>query len=303
MPAVFPEGRGYIKVYARRVLVTGVGGPSGRAAVTALRARGFTVIAADMHPVEHEAQSFFQVPPAADTGFVAAHIELIAREQISWLFPTVSEELVMVAELAPSLRAQGTAVFIPPLEATRICQDKWGTAQALGARGLAVPKSALGHAEDSAVLALGFPLVSRPRVGRGGHGVVVHDVPGTAPAVPDPLWQEFLPGTEYDVLLVRDPRAPHRLLMQQVFEKTALKDGRVGNAVDVRPVECEDVARLAAAVAAALDLRGPADMDIRRGSDGVARLLEINARIGAHALRAPLLFDTLVALFESGCRG
>ena len=73
--------------------------------------------------------------------------------------------------------------------------------------------------------------------------------------------------------------------------------------MDVRPVECEDVARLAAAVAMALDLRGPADMDIRRGSDGVARLLEINARIGAHALRAPQLFDALVALFESGCRG
>ncbi|HJW81230.1 MAG TPA: ATP-grasp domain-containing protein [Acidiferrobacterales bacterium] len=290
-------------MYARRVLVTGVGGPSGRAAVTALRARGFTLIATDMRPVEHEGHSFFQVPPASDAGFAAALTELIARERVSWLFPTVSEELVTVAELAPALRAQGTAVFIPSPEATRLCHDKWDTAHALAVRGLAVPKSALGRAEDSAVLALGLPLVSRPRVGRGGRGVVVHDAPGTAPAVPDPLWQEFLPGSEYDVLLVRDPRAPHRLLMQQVFEKTALKDGRVGNAVDVRPVEAEDVARLAAAVAAALDLRGPADMDIRRGSDGVARLLEINARIGAHALRAPQLFDALVALFESGCRG
>jgi carbamoyl-phosphate synthase large subunit len=271
--------------------------------VTALRARGYTLIATDMRPVEHAAHAFFPVPPVSDAGFVPALTELMARERIAWLFPTVSEELVTVAELAPTLRAQGIAVFIPPLAATRLCHDKWDTARALGAHGLAVPKSALGDPDNSAVRALGFPLVSRPRVGRGGRGVVVHDAPGTAPAVADPLWQEFLPGSEYDVLLVRDPRAPHALLMQQVFEKTGLKDGRVGNAVDVRPVECEDVARLAAEVAVALDLRGPADLDIRRGADGVARLLEINARIGAHALRAPRLFDVLAALFEAGCRG
>jgi carbamoyl-phosphate synthase large subunit len=77
----------------------------------------------------------------------------------------------------------------------------------------------------------------------------------------------------------------------------------VGNAIDVLPVEADDVARMARAVADALDLRGPADMDIRRGADGKPRLLEVNARIGAHALRAPQVFDALVQLYESGCRG
>jgi hypothetical protein len=233
--------------------------------VTALRARGFTLIATDMRPVEHEGHSFFQVPPASDAGFVAALTDLIARERVAWLFPTVSEELVTVAEL-PALRAQGIAVFIPPLEATRICHDKWDTARALGACGLAVPKSALGRAEDSAVLALGFPLVSRPRVGRGGRGVVVHDAPGTAPAVPDPLWQEFLPGTEYDVLLVRDRCSAPAAHAAGVREDRA--QGRAGQqrrGCALGRVRGRGVAQVMVAMAS---IRGPADMDIRRGSMG-----------------------------------
>ncbi len=288
---------------SRRVLVTGVGGPSGHAAVTALKARGFIVSAADMRTVEHGADYFCTLPAASDPAYPQALRDLLVAQRCDWLFPTVSDELVIVATLAPALRASGVTVFIPSLAVTRICHDKWETARALAAQGVAVPRSAIGAADDPAVRMLGFPVVSRPRVGRGGRGVVVHDGPGIPPAAEHPVWQEFMDGIEYDVLLVRHPDPPHAMPMLQVFEKTALKDGRVGNAVDVQPVVANDVAALATQAVRTLDLRGPADLDIRRGSDGVARLLEINARIGAHALRAPQLFDTLVALFESGCRG
>lgn len=289
--------------HSRRVLVTGAGGPSGVAAVSALRARGFWVIAVDMHPVAHQADHFACVPAARDPAYAAAHEALVREHAVRWFFPTVSEELVLVAELAPGWRAQGISVFCSPAEAVRICADKWDTVSALRERGIAVPRSALGSEGDAEVHALGFPLVSRPRVGRGGRGVVVHDGPGIAPAATNLIWQEFLPGIEYDVLLVRHPDAPHRTLMLQVFEKTMLKEGRVGNALEVVAVDTPDVAALAEGAASALGLTGPIDMDIRRGRDGTPRVLEINARIGAHALRAPRVFDVLVELFEQGSRG
>lgn len=286
-----------------RVLITGVGGPSGKAAVIALKARGFVMLGADMNPVPHAADEFVQVPAALDPGYPEALRRLVLARRIGWLFPTVAEELPIVAEIAPALRREGVAVFISRAEAVRICHDKWETARALGARGVAVPASALGAADDPAVRALGFPVLTRPRVGRGGRGVVVHDAPGTPPAVPDPIWQEFLPGVEYDVLCVCHPDAPHHILMMQVFEKVTLKDGRVGNALEVRPVEAADVAALAEAAARALGLTGPLDMDIRRDRGGRARVIEINARIGAHALQAPAVFDVLVALVRGGHRG
>ncbi len=286
-----------------RVLVTGVGGPSGKAATTALKARGFFVFGADMNPVSNEADQFVQVPPALDPAYPEVLLTLINEHMIDWLFPTVTEELSIVAELASKLRAQDVVVFIPNPQSVQICQDKWLTSQALRAHGIPVPESAIGSPDDPQVRSLGFPTVSRPRFGRGGRGVVVHDGPGLAPAVTNPIWQEFMSGTEYDVLCVRDPDPPNRIIMCQVFEKTILKDGRVGNAVEINPVDAPDIAALAENSARALSLSGPLDMDIRRGKDGVPRLLEINARIGAHSLKAPEIFDVLVALVHKGSRG
>ncbi len=287
----------------RRVLVTGVGGPSGKAATAALRARGFFVLGVDMNIVPNDADQFAQVPSAMDTTYPDVLRRLIHEWHIGWLFPTVAEELVVVAELADELRTKGVTIFISNPEAVHICHDKWATSQALRRMGIAVPMSAVGNSDDPTVRSIGFPAVSRPRVGRGGRGVVVHDGPGIAPAVAEPIWQEYMGGTEYDVLLVRHPGASQDVIMRQVFEKTLLKDGRVGNAIEVKAVEAPDVAALAEDAARALALTGPLDMDIRRGDDGIPRLLEINARIGAHALRAPKLFNVLVELVQQGNRG
>lgn len=287
----------------QRVLVTGVGGPSGRAATAALKARGFFILGVDMNVVPNDVDQFEQVPSALDPRYPDALRHLIHEWQIGWLFPTVAEELVVVAQLADELRAKGVAIFISSPEAVHICHDKWATSQALDEMGIAVPMSAVGGSDDPAVRSIGFPAVSRPRVGRGGRGVVVHDGPGIAPAAVEPIWQEYMGGTEYDVLLVRRQNTPQDVIMRQVFEKTLLVDGRVGNAVEVRAVDAPDVAALAENAARALALTGPLDMDIRRGDDGIPRLLEINARIGTHALRAPKLFNVLVELVQQGNRG
>ena len=284
-------------------LVTGVGGPSGIAAVTALKSNGFAVTAVDMHVAPHAADFFFEVPAAIDPACLPAMREIIAKQKISWLVPTVSEELVKVAETAADLRRSGVAVYVGEPVPVRICNDKWDTACALREAGIAVPPSALGDADSAPVRALGFPVVSRPRVGRGGRGVVVHERPGVASADPKPVWQQFMPGKEYDVLMVVHPDPPHEVLAIEVFEKKVLKEGRVGNALEIEPVRAEDVARLARDAAAALRLCGPMDMDIRRDALGRPRVLEINARIGAHTLKAPRVFDSLIGLFRQGQLG
>ena len=284
-------------------LVTGVGGPSGIAAVSALKANGFTVTAVDMRVVPHSADFFFEVPPALDPAYVPVLREIMATQKISWLVPTVSEELVKVAEAAADLRAGGVAVYVGEPGPVRICNDKWDTACALRAAGIAVPPGAIGDGDSEAVRALGFPVVSRPRLGRGGRGVVVHDRAGVAPAGAAPVWQQFMPGTEYDVLMVAHPDPPHEVLALEVFEKKVLKEGRVGNALEIERVQADDVARLAHDAAAALHLCGPMDIDIRRDALGRPRVLEINARIGAHTLEAPGIFDALVRLHRKGHLG
>lgn len=287
----------------RHALVTGVGGPSGQVAVTALKARGFHVTAADMRQVRHAADEFVSLLPAADSGYIDALREIVATHEVDWLFPTVSDELVKVADAAEGFRRAGVAVYIGTPQAVRLCHDKWETARHLERAGVPVPASALGASDAPAVQALGFPVISRPRVGRGGRGVVVHDHPGVPPVSPDVIWQAFMSGTEYDVLLMRHPDPPHAVLARQVFEKTVLREGRVGNATELEPVTAEDIGSLAESAARALGITGPMDMDVRRDASGTPRVLEVNARIGAHTLCAPDIFEALFALFNQGHLG
>lgn len=291
----------------KNVLVTGAGGLSGKAAMQVLKNKGFRVIAVDMVPVDHCADAFVQVPPAQDPQFAEQLDQLFIAHDIAWLFPTVQEELVLVAEHAATYRRRGIAVYMANPEAVAICNDKWLTAQSLLAAGVAVPKSAIGDPGSAEVMLLGFPCVSKPRVGRGGRQVVVHDEPDTSLATAcvgnNLVWQEFMPGTEYDVLLMIHPDQQMRAMAAVVFEKTLLREGRTGNALEVARVSAPDVRALALSAARALKLVGPLDMDIRRDIHGVAHILEINARIGAHTQKAPEIFDAMVELYESGYLG
>ncbi|RXZ38694.1 ATP-grasp domain-containing protein [Oxalobacteraceae bacterium CAVE-383] len=289
------------------VLVTGAGGPSGKAAIRALKDKGFRVIAADMAPAEHGADGFAKVLPATHPMYAAQLDTLLSTWNINWLFPTVQEELPIVAEKAHAYRSRGIAVYMADPRAVAICNDKWLTAKSLAAAGVAVPRSVIGESGPAAIQPLGFPCVSKPRVGRGGRHVTVHDRADTALVMRlagnNLIWQQFMPGTEYDVLLMIRRNRPASKTIAVVFEKTSLREGRTGNALALERVSAPDVQDLALSAARALDLAGPVDMDIRRDVNGVAHVLEINARIGAHTHKAPEIFDALVGLYETGYLG
>lgn len=287
------------------VLVTGLGGPSGSAAATALIDRGFTVYAVDMLPIETDIElaGFYRVPPAREPEFFTVLEELLAARDISWLFPTVQEELPYIALMAPALRQRGISVFIADEQTVHTCDDKLHTMQALRAAGVAVPDFLPADAPMDEVAQLGLPVISKPRIGRGGRGVQLHRQLDDVFVDYKDCWQTFMPGVDYDVLTVLDPRDSATILAQQVFEKTELREGVVGNANVVKAVQAPAVAQLASDTVRALKVSGPTDIDIRLGDDGLPRVLEINARIGAHTLEAPAIFDALVQLYNDGCRG
>lgn len=82
-----------------------------------------------------------------------------------------------------------------------------------------------------------------------------------------------------------------------VVEKTELKDGRIGNAVEVRRLlagEATDVVDVAERAVVAMGVTGPVDLDIRRLEDGTPVVLEVNARFGANSESAPELLEMVL---------
>ena len=83
------------------------------------------------------------------------------------------------------------------------------------------------------------------------------------------------------------------------MKKTALKDGIFGNALSVQRVHEPHIAQLARDAVSALNLEGPIDIDVRRGSDGQPRILEINARVGANVRAAEEVLAAILNRWRS----
>ncbi len=274
------------------VFITGVGGPAGRATAAFLREHGVDVLVADARPVPGEPR-LVPLPLATDPAFLATLRREIASRRAELLVSTVTEELPLVSSERETFRAAGCAVFISPPAAAETANDKWLTVQALARADVGVPRSLSGAPRDDIVQVLGFPVLSKPRRGRGGRGVEIHEVPGDIEAASeDRVYQEFLPGEEYDVNLFAEPGGEPAALV--VLRKTALRGGRVGNATAVERVHAPDVAELAAATSRTMALEGPIDVDVRRDRLGRPLVLEVNARVGANVRFAEEVLETLV---------
>ena len=275
-------------------LVTGVGGPAGRAVSQYFQQHGVDVVGADMRCLDGADTKL--LPPAHDDYFFSALEQVLDEERVRLLVPTVTEELPKVAEQRDLIRKRDCAVFVSDANAVRIANDKWETARALFAHGVPVPLSYCGESKEELLAAVPFPMLSKPRFGRGGRGIAIHHNSDDLPRLlsGDRVYQQFLPGEEYDVNQFADPEGVARTTV--VLKKTALKGGIVGNAVRVERVHDPEVAGLAEAAVSALSMEGPIDIDIRRGNDARPFILEINARVGANVRAAE---EVLVAMLAS----
>lgn len=280
-----------------RFLVTGAGGPAGGALVRQLTERGFPVVGVDMVALDLPGVTTYVVPAAADPGLVAVLRRLVAEHGIDVLIPTVSEELPSVSAAVDGFDARVVVAGPGPV---LIAHDKLTTAFRLKARGVPVPAFGLPSdfpGIDEAAAALGHPFVAKPRVSRGGRGVVVVRGPADLDwaAVDDAtILQAFAPGEECAPVVHRDPTGAAAPVVV-VLEKTGLAGGEVGNATGVQRVESDEFARIALAAAEAVELTGPVDLDIRRMPDGTPVVLEINARFGANSAAAPDLLTAVLA--------
>src|SRR5512145_1022210 len=272
---------------SRTVLVTGVGGPTGRAAASWLSWRNVRVVGTDVRLVSSPAWEAYRVPAVSDPSFVHVLLALVDEVQPTLLVPTTSEELTVVARLRDALRALGCALAMGPPPGVDVAADKLFTAEVLSWAGIPVPRSLPGPSTPSdLVAALGLPLLAKPRVGRGGRGVAVFHDEAQLDSTPtgDVVWQEFIPGEEYDVNLFVERSGVATASV--VLRKVGLRDGETGNALGVERVDRPAVLDVALRAVRALALAGPIDVDVRLRRDGTPVILEVNARLGANSLSA-----------------
>jgi carbamoyl-phosphate synthase large subunit len=261
-----------------RVLVTGVGGPAGVAVLRSLLRRSdVEVYAGDM---DGWASGLYLVPaerrrilePGLSPDFVDGIRKLCEDDKLDVVISTVDVELPPLAARRDDL---GGAVLAAPSVATLdVTLDKWELARRCAPL-LRVPVTRLLNA-DGIALNWTFPVIVKPRRGAGSRGVrLVPDRAALDAIEPDEalIIQEHLPGDEFsvDVLAAADGT---------IVAAVPRTRTRVDSGVSIagRTVHDDGLESTAAAVARAIGLRGVANVQLRRDSEGVPALLEVNPR-------------------------
>ncbi|HEX2015687.1 MAG TPA: hypothetical protein VGN69_03255, partial [Solirubrobacteraceae bacterium] len=172
------------------------------------------------------AQRAYLSPYAADPGFVDWVIDVCRRESVDAVLSGVEPVLAALADASEAIReATGAVCVVSPPATLAVGQDKLEGCRWLAAHGLAHPDFAAGDdggALDALHARHGFPLVAKPRRGRGSRGVRLltdeHELAGVRGQA-DLIVQEHLSDAdgEYTVgcLCDRDGRVRGRVAMRR----------------------------------------------------------------------------------------
>jgi carbamoyl-phosphate synthase large subunit len=261
-----------------RILITGAGGAAAISVWKSLSAE-HELHMADMDPL---AAGLYLVPPEQrliiPRGDAAELVPVLHRacteRGIAALLPTVDAELGPVARARDRFESDGIALPISPAECLRICRDKQLLIEAVQGKVPVPGNEPLTEAVAARIDA--FPRFVKPREGAGSRGVAKIDSVADLEKQPKDgslLLQEYLPGEEYsvDVYVRRDGR-----VIAAVPRNRMKIDS--GIAVASRTINLPEVIQSAIRTAEIIGIRGVANVQFKRGADGLFKLLEVNPR-------------------------
>jgi len=267
------------------VLVTGAGGACGIGAIQSLKTEtDHRVIGVDMDAAAvglyfaHDGQS---VPPAADDAWPEVMADVVEAFGVDVVVPTVDEELAELPSLARRL-PDDVPIVAPNQEVIDLAMDKYQTMEQLSAAGHPVPETWLAT-ERAEIDPSAFPLIVKPRQGRGSRGVTMVETPDelttylneTSYPTAALLCQEYIDGTEYTTSVVGTKT--NRLLGVVPKEAIAKDGSTVLGATRRSPA----VADACADIFETLEPAGPLNVQQIVDENGVPRVIEINPRFSS----------------------
>jgi carbamoyl-phosphate synthase large subunit len=276
-----PVSRGAGRDAPLRVLVTGAGGPAAIAAMKSLREDpAVELLAADMDPwaaglylVPPRERTL--VPPGASPDFLDVTLARCRALRVDVLLPTVDAELRPLARARPAFAAADVDLLLAPAEALDVILDKLLLARRC-ARVVRVPRTEpFTTSVDPA--SWSYPVIVKPRTGSGSRGIAIAGSAAELSAMersPGLIVQQFLPGEEYSVDVLADASG-------HVIASVPRLRARVDSGVSVggRTVRDPELEWFGRAVAQATGITYVANVQCKRGYDGVAELLEVNPRM------------------------
>jgi carbamoyl-phosphate synthase large subunit len=247
----------------------------------------------------------FLLPSYSDeSAYSSALLELCEKERIDALLSFMDQDVVILSKLIDELHRRGVTPVLPSAEAALICFDKWLSYLFYCDKGFKTALTFKDYQEAMSAISqnkVSFPLVVKPRFGFGSaHTYVIQnqrELDFFFNYREDMLIQERLVGEEFNLdILSNLERIPLAVIPWRKYSS------RLGETEQAVTVESRPLVNYGVALAEALGLVGPMDVDLFVNGDSI-QILEMNPRFGggypvSHLAEAN--FPSLIIRFLQG---
>jgi carbamoyl-phosphate synthase large subunit len=269
---------------APAIMLTGVGKRYDIVSCFARLARTIAVDPSPLAPAQYAAHVRQAVPPIADPAYVPALVELCERHGVRAVLPLTDLDIEVLARA----RADGRLpALVPPPEVARATYDKYEAHLLLTRLALPSPPTVLPGEHGGADLeALEYPVMVKPRRGSGARSIHLASDPAQArfflDYIPEPVMiQRAMRGPELSIDCLGD-RAGRCL---NAIPRTML-ESRGGESIKGAVVHDAELIELGRRVMEALEVCGPATVQVFRDPDLGIGITDVNTRFGG-AFPAP----------------
>ncbi len=285
---------------APAVLLTGAGK---RYDIVSCFAQLTKTIVADpspLAPAQYAAHVRAAVPLISDPGYVGALEQLCAEHGVGAVLPLTDLDIEVLAIAAQEGRLPA---LVPAPEIARATYDKYETHLLLERLGLPSPPTLL---PQDAPAELAWPVMVKPRRGSGARSI--HLAADAAQArffvdyVPEPtMLQRAMNGPELSIDCLGDLEG--RCL--NAIPRTML-ESRGGESIKGEVIHDAELIALAVRVMEALEVRGPATIQVFRDPDIGLGITDVNTRFGGafpapvYAARAGQSYPELIVRMAAG---
>lgn len=234
------------------------------------------IVSSDSNPISagfYMSDASELLPEIESKSYLSRLFEIITKHKISVLMPSSGYDIYQFSKHKMKLSKLGALPVVSDNNTMQICRDKMQTYQHLSKK-FELPFTTLDPKKIS-----GFPIIVKPRYGKGSKGVVKIenslDLKCVLSKQNELIFQEYLPGTEYTIDVLSDLNAEPIIAVPRIRVQTKAGISTVG-----KIVMDNNISEICKSVAKHLMIKGPCCIQMKQSREGSLKLVEVNPRLG-----------------------
>ena len=236
------------------------------------------IVASDSNPIS---AGFFmsdahEVLPEIDSKlYISRLLDIVEKHKIEILMPSSGYDIYQYSDNKEKLLKLGALPVVSDKKTMERCRDKMQTFNYLSKK-FDLPFTTLDYKKTSR-----FPLIAKPRYGKGSKGLVKIDnekelkYVQTKKDKDNLIFQEYLPGTEYTIDVLSDLQCEPIIAVPRIRLETKAGISTMG-----KIVKDENISDTCKSIAKWLKIRGPCCIQMKESKEGILKIVEVNPRMG-----------------------